>query len=65
MSREHRYVLNSNPGLDIVHVDPVEECNLDDAEAREDIEPARAAELVRTGQARYCEHCGLADAGSA
>lgn len=56
---EPRYVLNENPKprLSVVHRNPREECNLDDAVDRTTIDPDTADALVKTGQAEPCGHC--------
>jgi hypothetical protein len=57
MSKPDRFILNRNEGVDIVHRDPVEECNVDDADGRESVDAKTAAALIASGQARACEHC--------
>ena len=52
------WVVNTNPnGLDIVHRNPREECNLDDARGRDVIDAETADALLSIGEARRCEHC--------
>jgi len=53
-----RYVLVSREGVDTVHRNPREECNLDDTEADQEIDRATAAALLAAGQAEACQHCG-------
>lgn len=61
MSMEVRYVLvMKDGGEDVIHRNPREECNLDDAKRREDVDPDTADALVSLegpGAARRCEHC--------
>jgi hypothetical protein len=56
---EPRFVLNVNPGGDVLHTDPREECNLDDAKDRQYVDARTAASLIASGQAVACAHCGL------
>lgn len=59
---EPRWVLNHNPGRKgIVHRNPREECNLDDALDRMNIDPDTAEALLKTGQADPCGHCKPTD----
>jgi hypothetical protein len=57
-----RIVLNVNDGIDTIHHNPREECNLDDAEDRSEVDAKTAAAMIATGQARLCEHCGISEA---
>lgn len=51
-------VLNINPGReDVVHLDPGEQCNTDDAEGRQAIDEDTAKALIALGEARACELC--------
>lgn len=52
-----RYVLNRNKGIDVMHKNPREECNTDDAVGREVLDPATALQMVLKGHARTCGHC--------
>ena len=52
-----RFVLNVNKGTDIVHRNPREECNQDDALDRKNVDAATAAALIASGDARACIHC--------
>ena len=62
MTDEPRFVLNVNPGRrDVVHRNPREECNQDDAIDRQTIDPDTAEALVKTGQAAPCGHCNQED----
>jgi hypothetical protein len=51
------YVLNQNAGIDVVHVNPREECNVDDAEGRQTIDAVTADAMLANGSARRCSHC--------
>lgn len=53
-----RYVLNVNPGgTDVLHVNPREECNTDDADHLETVDGLTAASLLDKGEAVRCQHC--------
>lgn len=52
-----RYALNRNEGIDTVHRNAREECNLDDADDREWIDQATADGLLAKGTAKPCRHC--------
>jgi hypothetical protein len=55
------YVLNANEGIDTLHRNPREECNVDDAEGRETID-AKTYEAMKAGDnARLCKHCHRKD----
>lgn len=55
---KERFILNRNEGQDVVHRLPgFEECNLDDAKDRQDVDAKTAAALIASGHARACEHC--------
>ena len=55
---EPRYVLNVNPDeQDVVHRDPGESCNQDDAKGRLNIDALTADALLSNGEARACQHC--------
>ena len=55
---EPRYqIVRKSDGIDTLHVNAREECNLDDADHVETITPARAVELKMGGHARLCRHC--------
>ena len=55
--RDPYYVLNVNDGMDTLHRDPREVCNVDDAEGRQTIDATTADALLLRGDARQCEHC--------
>lgn len=55
--REASWELNMNRGMDVIHVDPEERCNTDDALGRKKIDPETAHALVAMGDARYCDIC--------
>ena len=50
-------LLNRNAGVDVLHEDPGEECNTDDAEDRKYVDEDTAEALVSTRQATWCQHC--------
>lgn len=52
-----RIVLNVNDGVDTIHVNPIEECNVDDVEGRKSVDPLTAAALLDRGEAVRCQHC--------
>lgn len=51
------YVLNRNEGKDVIHRNPREECNVDDAEDRQTVDPETAEALVTLNAATRCNHC--------
>jgi hypothetical protein len=53
------YVLNRNEGVDTLHKDPRESCNVDDVEGRETIDAETADALLALGDTRRCSHCYL------
>ncbi len=58
MSTEDRYVVNVNAdGLDVLHRNPREECNTDQVDGRQTIDPDTADALEQMGEARRCQHC--------
>lgn len=58
MTEELFFTLNRNQGVSTLHIDhPHEECNTDDAEGLEQVDPMTAEALVVRGDARRCEHC--------
>ena len=63
MSDADVVILNVNPdGIDVLHPDPGEQCNTDDAEGRQRVDARTAAALLARGEARLCEHCGSSEA---
>ena len=53
-----RFVLNRNTdGDDVLHRNPREECNQDDARQRQTIDADTADALLARDQARRCGHC--------
>ncbi len=55
--RKPYYVLNINDGVDVLHRDPREVCNVDDAEGRQTIDFATADAMLTTDKVRRCAHC--------
>lgn len=54
---EDRFVLNRNDGVDVLHRNPSEVCNTDDAIGRQTIDPDTADALLAMGDAIRCRHC--------
>lgn len=54
---EPYYVINRNDGTDTLHRNPREECNVDDAEGRQTIDPTTGAALEKSGDIHLCGHC--------
>jgi hypothetical protein len=57
MTVEPYFVLNRNEGVDTLHRNPREECNVDDAVDRQTIDPDTAEALLKSGAAVRCLHC--------
>lgn len=57
------FVLNVNEGVDTLHRNPREECNVDDATDRQRVDAETADAMLTSGQARSCEHCMSDDRG--
>jgi hypothetical protein len=58
MNDEARFIVNVNEGGDdVIHRNPREECNTDDADNVQAIDPRTAAAMIASGSARTCEHC--------
>lgn len=53
---EPYYVINRNDGIDTLHRDPREECNVDDIEDRTAIDATTGAALEASGDI-HCGHC--------
>lgn len=52
------FVVNVNPDdVDVVHRNPREECNTDDAAGRQTVDARTAAAMIASGHARTCQHC--------
>ena len=51
------FVLNRNEGIDTLHRNPREECNVDDADQRQTVDGETADALLTRGVARRCAHC--------
>lgn len=54
---DHYYVLNPVDGTDILHRDPREVCNTDQATDRQTIDAATATALLTSDVVRRCGHC--------
>ena len=54
---EPYYILNVNDGIDTLHKNPREECNVDDIEGRQVIDEATFLAKKRGGFDRLCLHC--------
>ncbi len=57
MTDEPRYTLNRNEGMDTLHRNAREECNLDDADERQTIDAHTADAMLSKNQAQTCRHC--------
>ena len=57
MTVDAYYVLNRNEGIDTIHRNPREECNVDDAEDRQTVDALTAARMLEGNEARPCRHC--------
>jgi hypothetical protein len=51
------YVLNRNDGVDTLHRNPREQCNVDDAEGRDTLDTITGDALMRTDDIHKCGHC--------
>jgi hypothetical protein len=54
---EPRYIVNENDGIDTLHRNNSEKCNVDDAEGAKAVDPLTARALERGGHIRLCGHC--------
>ena len=54
---DDRWVLVNREGIDTVHKNPHEECNLDDTRRDEGIDEITAERLLLAGDAVPCKHC--------
>lgn len=55
---EDVWVLNRNEdGRDVLHRNPGERCNTDDAKGRQTVDPDTADALLAMGEAERCGHC--------
>ena len=59
MPYEPVYRVTRRVGVDTVHRNPGEQCNLDDTDADHVVDEDRALELIQRGDARGCRHCWL------
>jgi hypothetical protein len=57
LSESPYFVVNRNAGVDTLHENPREECNVDDAEGRATVDPATGAALKASGDIHLCRHC--------
>lgn len=51
------YVINQNDGIDTLHRNPREECNIDDAEGRSTLDAKTGQALEESGDIHRCGHC--------
>jgi hypothetical protein len=58
MSKDDRYVVVKKDGIDTLHVNPREECNLDDTELDRELTEDEAEAALNIGTVRACGHCG-------
>ena len=56
-AHEPYFVLNRNEGIDTLHENPREECNVDDAEDRTTLDPVTGRALKESGDIHLCGHC--------
>lgn len=54
---EPYYVLNRNDGVDTLHRNPREECNVDDIEGRDTLDLVTGRALETSGDIAKCRHC--------
>jgi hypothetical protein len=54
-----RYVVTRRAGVDTLHKNPGEQCNLDDTMADKVIDEFTAVDRLLRGDARPCKHCDL------
>ena len=54
---DDRYVVTRRSGVDTLHRNPREECNLDDSERDEQVDEFTAEALILNGDAIACGHC--------
>lgn len=52
-----RYVIVRRDGIDVLHRNPGEQCNLDDTDADQVVDEAKALSLKLGGYVRLCGHC--------
>ena len=52
-----RYVIVPKDGIDVLHRDPREQCNVDDAARKTVVDEARALTMKLGGYVRLCGHC--------
>ena len=57
MTVHDRYVLNVEDGIDTIHRNPGEQCNLDDSPDEEHVPEGTAKALIDGGSAERCGHC--------
>lgn len=57
MTNPTRYRLVPKDGIDVLHRNPGEACNLDDTEAEQAVDDETAAALQLGGFVRLCGHC--------
>ena len=62
---EPYFVLNVNDGMDVLHRNPREECNTDQAKGRQTVDPDTADALLTLGTAQRCQHCWTDPEGDA
>ena len=52
-----RYLVTTKKGIDTLHMNPGEQCNLDDSDNDQEIDEFTAEALLQRGDARRCQHC--------
>jgi hypothetical protein len=54
---DDRFVLNVEEGVDVLHRNPGESCNTDQADRKQTVDAATADAMLTSGAARPCGHC--------
>lgn len=57
LTPQNRYVITVHKGIDTLHVNALEQCNLDDADLLQTVDRVSAEALLRAGLVRSCWHC--------
>lgn len=57
MTDTDRWYVNQNEGIDTLHRNPIERCNIDDADGMKTVDPKTAEAMRAGGHIRECKHC--------
>ena len=57
MTDQPRYILVDQDGIDTLHRNALEQCNLDDSARDKQIDEGTALAMKMGGHARLCNHC--------